>query len=128
MFAAGCPIFIIEGDTRNTSLPYKSMLGAVVNCELRGTARVFRTWDVNETAYLLSHLVHKMQALHTHPSGFGTSKRTHDSDPTAVWMRQLMCTPSISEKIARTMMNEFGSLSQLIDALRSDDFPPRTPE
>ena len=123
MFAAGSPVFIIEGDLRNTSLPYKSMLGAVVNCELRGTTRVFRTWDVNETAYLLSHLVHKMQALHAPPSGFGASKRKRDSDPTVVWMRQLMCIPTISEKIARTLLNEFGSLSQLIDALRSDDFP-----
>ena len=123
MFAAGSPIFIIEGDLRNTSLPYKSMLGAVVNCELRGSAHVFRTWDINETAHLLSHLAQKMQALHTPPSGVETSKRKRDSDPTVVWMRQLMCIPSISEKIARTLLNEFGSLSQLADALRGDEFP-----
>ena len=123
MFAAGSPVFIIEGDLRNTSLPYKSMLGAVVNCELRGTARVFRTWDVNETAYLLSHLVHKMQALHAPPSGFGTSKRKRGSDPTVVWMRHLMCIISIFEKIARTLLNEFGLLSKFIDALWCDVFP-----
>ena len=123
MFAAGSPIFIIEGDLRNTSLPYKSMLGALVNCELRDTAHVFRTWDVNETAYLIPHLVHKMQATRAIPSGFETSKRKRDADPTTVWMRQLMCIPTISEKIARKLLNEFGSLSRLQDALRSDEFP-----
>ena len=123
MFAAGSPVFIIEGDLRNTSLPYKSMLGAVVNCELRDTAHVFRTWDVNETAHLLTHLVHKMPTLRAPPSGLGTPKRKRDSDPHVCWMRQLMCIPTISEKIARKLLNEFGSLSQLQDALRSDEFP-----
>ena len=123
LFAAGPPVFIIEGDLRNTSLPYKSMLGAVVNCELRDTARVFRTWDINETAHLLAHLVQKMPAAHARPSGVETSKRKRESDPTVVRMRQLMCNPSISEKIARTLLNEFGSLSQLADALRGDEFP-----
>ena len=123
LFAAGSPIFIIEGDLRNTPLPYKSMLGAVVNCELRDTARVFRTWDINETAHLLAHLVQKMPAVHAPPSGVETSKRKRDSDPTVVWMRQLMCIPTISEKIARKLLNEFGSLAQLQDALRSDEFP-----
>ena len=123
LFAAGSPVFIIEGDLRNTSLPYKSMLGAVVNCELRDTARVFRTWDVNETAHLLTHLVQKMPVVPGTPTCFGTSKRKRDSDPTVVWMRQLMCIPTISEKIARKLLNEFGSLSQLQDALRSDEFP-----
>ena len=123
MFAAGSPIFIIEGDLRNASLPYKSMLGAVVNCELRDTAHVFRTWDINETAHLLTHLAEKMQAMHAAPSGFVTAKRKRDTDPDICWMRQLMCIPSISEKIARKLLDEFGSLSQLQDALRSDGFP-----
>ena len=104
-------------------MPYKSMLGAVVNCELRDSTLLFRTWDINETAHLLSHLVHKMQALHAPPSGFATSKRKRDSDPNVVWTRQLMCIPTISEKIARKLLNEFGSLPQLQDALRSDEFP-----
>ena len=123
LFAAGSPVFIIEGDLRTTTLPYKSLLGAVVNCELRDTAHVFRTWDVNETAHLLTHLAQKMQAVHAAPSGFVTAKRKRDSDPDICWMRQLMCIPSISEKIARKLLDEFGSLPQLQDALRSDEFP-----
>ena len=123
MFAAGSPIFIIEGDLRNTSLPYKSMLGAVVNCELLNTAHVFRTWDINETAHLLAQLVQKMPAVPGAPTGFGTSKRKRDSNTHVCWMRQLMCVPSISERVARKLLEEFGSLSQLQDALRSDEFP-----
>ena len=69
LFVAGTPVFIIEGDLRTTTLPYKSMLGAVVNCELRNSAHVFRTRDINETAHLLTHLAQKMRALHAAPSG-----------------------------------------------------------
>ena len=123
LFASGSTVFIIEGDLRNTSLPYKSLLGAVVNCELRDTAHVFRTWDVNETAHLLTHLAQKMQAVHAAPSGFITAKHKRASDPDICWMRQLMCIPSISERIARKLLDEFGSLPQLQDALRSDHFP-----
>ena len=78
---------------------------------------------MNETAHLLTHLVHKMQALRAHPSGFETSKRKRDSDPHVCWLRQLMCIPTISDKSARKLLNEFGSLSQLQDAFRSDEFP-----
>ena len=38
MIAAGCPIFIIEGGIRNTSLPYKSVLGAARRDTLSGRA------------------------------------------------------------------------------------------
>ena len=72
--------------------------------------------DVNETAHLLTHLAQKMQAVHAAPSRFVTAKRKRDSDPDICWMRQLMCIPSISEKIARKLLDEFGLLPQLQDA------------
>ena len=71
---------------------------------------------------MIAHPVQRMQAAHA-PKIILNNQIKRDSDPTVVWMRQLMCIPSISEKIARALLNEFGSLSQLIDALRSDDFP-----
>ena len=47
----GCRvIFVVEGDLRVTRLNYDSMLGAVVNAELREGSCVIRTMDVHETA------------------------------------------------------------------------------
>ena len=117
------PVFIFEGDLRNVCLPYKSMIGAVVNCELSDGTLVFRTWDVNETAYLVHHLVLKMYSSRPLGSSLGNSKRKRDSDHGVCWMRQLMCIPSISENVARKLLEVFGSLSQLQDALRSGIFP-----
>ena len=62
-------VFIIEGDLRGTSLNYHSLLGATVNETLREASAVFRTWDVSETAHLLSHLVQKMGIDHQARSG-----------------------------------------------------------
>ena len=42
---ATCIVLIFEGDLRNTSVSYWSLLGAIVNAELRKNAHVFRTWD-----------------------------------------------------------------------------------
>ena len=42
---ATCIVLIFEGDLRNTNVSYWSLLGAIVNAELRKNAHVFRTWD-----------------------------------------------------------------------------------
>ena len=126
LFDTGIPVvFILEGDFRNTAIGYQSMIGASVNAELRKHAHVFRTWDINETAYLLSHLVSKIPALHLKPSGIQlTSKRKRDADVETCWLRQLMCIPSISERIARALLTEFGSLPKLQKALADlETFP-----
>ena len=36
----------------------------------------------------------------------------------AVWIRQLMCIPSISERIARLPLEPFGNLRELQDSLQ----------
>ena len=41
------------------------------------------------------------------------SKRKRDSDRETCFLRQLMCIPSISEKIARKLLEEFGTLPAL---------------
>ena len=52
-----CIVLIFEGDLRNTSIPYWSVLGAVVNAELRKNAHVFRTWDRHSATNMVEHLV-----------------------------------------------------------------------
>jgi len=120
--------FIIEGDLRTTSMPYDSTLGACVNAELR-KAHVFRAWDIDETVHLIVHLYHKVGVPHGVPSGLQapvlTAKRKRDEDH--VWVRQLMCIPSVSESIARALINQFGSLASLQLALRDLSTFPRVP-
>ena len=56
----GCRIiFIVEGDLRMTTLNYDSLLGAVINAELRKGSCVIRTVDLFETAAVVRHLVER---------------------------------------------------------------------
>ena len=49
----GCRvIFIVEGDLRATTVSYDSLLGAIINAELRKGSCVIRTVDLFETASL----------------------------------------------------------------------------
>jgi ERCC4-type nuclease len=130
LFGAGLSVvFIIEGDLRNTTMSYDSLLGAVVNTELRKTAHVYRTWDVNETSRLLQHLLRKIAAPQFKLSGLQAppmlSKRKRDEDVNTCQTRQLMCIPSVSLNVARKLLDEFGSLSALQRALEDPDSFPR---
>ena len=66
---------------------------------------------------VIQQLVQKIDAPPGVPSGsHQTSKRKRDSE--TVWIRQLMCIPSISERIARLLLEHFGSLRELQEALQ----------
>ena len=53
-----------------------------------------------------------------------TSKRKRDSYIETVWIRQFMCIPTISERISRKLLGEFGSLPKLQKALADPDTFP----
>jgi ERCC4-type nuclease len=123
LFATGYRVFfVIEGDLRRLGM-YDSMMGAMVNASLRSSC-CFRTMDVEETACLVLHLVKKLQKR-PHASAVGTglrpphqSKRQRASEADNVFARQLMCVPSVSERIAVRLVEQFGDLEALQDALR----------
>ena len=53
-----------------------------------------------------------------------TSKRKRDAELETVHVRQLMCIPSISERIARKLLARFGNVPALQCALlEPGDFP-----
>ena len=120
--------FIIEGDLRSPQFPYESLLGCVLNAELRPRSHVIRSIDINETAAIVSALCKKAGCSAPGiPSGLAppvtpTSKRKRDSD--TVTVRMLMCVPSISENIAKALLGHFGTLPALIGAL---NFPRSFP-
>ena len=67
----------------------------------------------------------KIPAIHLTPSGMLlNAKRKRDADGETVCLRQLMCIPSISERIARKLLDVFGSLPKLQKALADlETFP-----
>jgi ERCC4-type nuclease len=129
MFATGHRvIFCIEGDLRWLGGMHESMLGAIVNSSLRSSC-CFRTWDTEETACLVLHVMKKLQ--NCPPPGISTgglrpppqSKRQRAAEAEHVFVRQLMCVPSVSERIAVRLVQHFGDLESLQAALRDGSFP-----
>ena len=127
---AGCKIFfLIEGDLRNDAIrmPYNALLSAILYAEMRKNTHVIRTIDVNESACVIRHLCQKCEHPIGVPSGIHTTmtkKRKRDSDPRLVFMRQLICIPTISENVAKKLHEKFGNLTQLQEALRDKiNFP-----
>ena len=110
---AGCKIFfIIEGDLKETALPYNALISALLNAELRKNTHVIRTVDVKESAAFVKHLTQKCEG--TLPAGIATNiteKRKRDADPDLVFIRQLMCIPTISKNIATKLKEQFGTIT-----------------
>ena len=106
--------YLVEGDLSSTTLPHETLLGACINAELRPGSHLIRTACVEETAIVIRLLINKCARPPGVPSGIQPkSKRVRDSE--TVWVRQLMCIPSISERIARlvwTMSARYGLSKQ----------------
>ena len=118
--------FLIEGDLRSPQFPYESLLGAVVNAELRPRSHVLRCIDLDETAAIVIALCKKAGSPSPGvPNGLTPpivplGKRKRDAEAATVWKRQLMCIPSASEKIATALLEHFRTLPTLVAALNDD--------
>ena len=113
-------IYVIEGDLATVRFPIDSLWGALINANIRRNSFVFRTLDLAETAQLVQILVAKMEKYPGAPSGLApplSSKRKRDADIDTVWTRQLMCVPSVAKKVAEALLQHFGSLPKLQQAL-----------
>ena len=109
--------FVVEGDLSSTPLPHETLLAACLNAELRIDSHLIRTACIEETAMVIKQLAEKLpDGPPAIPSGLQPkSKRQRDEE--TVWIRQLMCIPSISANIARLLLDQFGSLRAIQDAL-----------
>ena len=117
--------FVIEGDLSSTNLPHETLLGACIKAELRDSSHLIRTACTEETAMVVMQLVRKCIGERGGvPSGIKpTSKRVRDSE--TVWIRILMCIPSVSERIARKLLEHFGDMRRLREALGDMNSFPR---
>ena len=116
LHATGLQIFVVvEGDLRDQTLPYASLLGACINAELRHGCSLFRSCDVQETASVIQQLAAKCdRAPPGLPSGLrppaleNHSKRKREADKQNVFTKMLMCVPSVSERVAGKLFEHFG--------------------
>ena len=110
--------FVVEGDLSSTHLPHETLLGACLNAELRPGSHLIRSACIEETVLVIKQLVTKLaDGPRGIPSGLQPkSKRERNEE--AVWIRQLMCIPSISERIARLLLEHFGNLRELQESLQ----------
>ena len=119
--------YILEGDYKAVQgIPYGTLLGAYSNLLLQpGITTVVRTTDIYETKFVLTQLASKCQGVaKPMPLGVVSSKRKKEDDTRNIWIRQLACIPTISEHIAATILDHFGSMSALREALRSPETFP----
>lgn len=121
--------WLIEGDLKGYSVAYESLLGACVNMTLRNQSHLIRTHSVAETAAVVKQLVEKGRCPPGVPSGAVPpapfTKRKRDADKETVCLRQLMCVPTISERVAKKLIQQFGTLPALQRALADIDSFPR---
>ena len=109
--------FVVEGDLSSTHLPHETLIGACLNAELRPGSHLVRTTCIEETALVTKQLADKLACGPPGiPSGIQPKSKRERNEET-VWIRQLMCIPSISERIARLLLEHFGNLRELQDAL-----------
>ena len=119
--------YILEGDFKGVvGLPYGALVGAYTNLLLHPSIRtVLRTANIYETKFVLTQLASKCQGVaKPMPLGVVSSKRKKEDDTRNIWIRQLACIPTISEHIAATILDHFGSMSALREALSNlETFP-----
>ena len=109
--------FVVEGDLSSTNLPHETLLGACINAGLQPGSHLIRSACIEETVLVIKQLANKLAGGPPGiPSGLQPKSKRERNEET-VWIRQLMCIPSISERIARLLLEHFGNLRDLQDAL-----------
>ena len=110
--------FVVEGDLSSTNLPHETLLGACLNAELRTGSHLIRSACIEETVLVIKQLVTKLaDGPRGIPSGLQPKSKRERKEET-VWIRMLMCIPSISERIARLLLEHFGNLRELQESLQ----------
>ena len=120
--------WLIEGSLEGHTISPESLWGACITMTLRTKSFFIRALDVNETAFVVKQLIKKCRTQPGIPNGVQMptpmTKRKRDADKHLVYLRQLMCIPSVSEGVAKKLQEHFNSLPALQEALADiDTFP-----
>lgn len=121
--------WLVEGNLDGHAVSSESLWGACINMSLRRNSHFIRTVDVAETAFVVKQLIKKCCGpapgiSHGVQTPAPMNKRKRDSDEGLVYLRQLMCIPSVSESVAKKLKEHFGTLPALQKALAEiETFP-----
>jgi ERCC4-type nuclease len=120
---SGVPaMFVVEGSLDGCAIQRRTLVSAISNTITRDSMHVIRTYSVHETCEYIQHLAGNMAVPPPTRSTLRAprSKRCRESDPAVVYIRQLMCIPSVSETIAHNIAQEYTSLPVLQESLAAD--------
>ena len=128
-------MYIIEGDinTMNTSMNIDTLMGSMVNMQLRDSIMVYKTYNILETMRYILKLQSKLEKdisdyfkenrVITKTEYCSTIKTKKKSNITHEnwFITQLALIPNITEYIAESIMDKYSSLPNLIKEYESID-------
>lgn len=128
-------MYIIEGDFNNTNIsgiPVSTLIGSLINTQLRDGIKVYKTVSLAETAQFILKLWDKLKkdgdeyfidtdnkiSASTYSSTLKTSKKANMT-PEVWFITQLCLIPQVTEKIADQIVKKYGNIFTLIQEYNS---------
>ena len=119
-------MYLIEGDFYNENIgkfPINTLLGSIINTELRDNIRVHRTFSVNETVEFVKKLHDKLNKdgktffKETKVDYAGSLKKKKKENMTPdIWFKTTLSTiPHVSDKVANVIVEKYKTYSNLIE-------------
>lgn len=136
--------YVIEGnlnkpfDFRVSGMPVSTLLGSIINTQLRDGIKVYKTASVDETALYVQKLFEKLvkdgKEYFKYGDGNGDidnvkycatlkKKKKDNMTPKNWFIAQLCLIPQVSEKMAAVILNEYEDMNTLAESLSTDDKP-----
>lgn len=122
-------IYLLEGKHKKGRLNPKATRGAIMNAILRDKIHFVHTTSLKDTAILTTELEKRTKAKRKRgETGLAAptiSKRMRMEDAKTIYIRQLMCIPKVSERIATELAEVYPTRDKLRTALTNrelDDF------
>jgi len=128
-------MYLIEGglmktlDSKISGVSVSTLLGSLINTQLRDNIKVYRTISIEETALFIERLLQKLIVDIDKYFGSGSSNitdvgyaatlktRKKDNVTPSVWfIQQLSLIPHVTEKIAGVITSEYPSVISLMTA------------
>ena len=133
-------MFLIEGgiskplDSKIAGIPVATLLGSIVNMQLRDNLKVYKTMSLAESANYISRMDQKLRSeidkYFKPPPGGCTeaeyasaslkTRKRENVTPTVWFVQQLCLVPQVTEKIASRIVETYPTLISLTRAYESE--------
>jgi len=119
-------MYLIEGDLYNENIgkfPVKTLIGSIINTELRDNIRVYRTLSINETIEFIKKLHDKLnkdgktffKKVKVDYAASLKKKKKENMTPD-VWFRTtLEVIPHVSDKVSSVIVEKYKTYANLIE-------------